>query len=79
LYALATSNAFSRQAKDVMDQAKSRASELPDDLMGRLRETMQKADQTTATAKENGSPRRRRATTARKTGARRRTAAQSSR
>jgi hypothetical protein len=39
LYALATSGAFSRQAKDVVDQARSRASELPDDLMGRLRQT----------------------------------------
>ena len=39
LYALTTNGAFSRQAKDVMDQARTRASELPDDLMGRLRRT----------------------------------------
>ena len=39
LYALATSGTFSRQAKDVMDQAKTRASELPEDLLGRIRQT----------------------------------------
>jgi hypothetical protein len=39
LYALATSGSFSRQAKDVMDQAKTRASELPDDLMKGVRQT----------------------------------------
>ena len=37
LYALATNGSFTRQAKDVMDQAKTRASELPDDLMSRIR------------------------------------------
>lgn len=42
LYALATSGTFSRQAKDVMDQAKTRASELPEDLLGRIRQTTQK-------------------------------------
>jgi hypothetical protein len=36
LYALATNGSFTRQAKDVMDQAKTRASELPDDLMSRI-------------------------------------------
>jgi hypothetical protein len=39
LYALATNGSFTRQAKDVMDQAKTRASELPDDLMSRIRQT----------------------------------------
>ena len=38
LYALATNGSFARQAKDVMDQAKTRASELPDDLMSRIRQ-----------------------------------------
>jgi hypothetical protein len=42
LYALATSGTFSRQAKDVMDQAKMRASELPEDLLGRIRQTTKK-------------------------------------
>ena len=38
LFALARSNYVSRQAKDVVDGAKSRASELPDDLMSRVRQ-----------------------------------------
>ncbi len=61
LYALATSGTFSRQAKDVMDQAKTRASELPEDLLGRIRQTTQKP------AGGNGSP-------ARKSGTRKKTA-----
>ena len=43
LYALATSGSFTRQAKNVMNQAKTRASELPDDLMSRVRQTSQKS------------------------------------
>ena len=39
LYALIKSDSFSRQAKDVMDEAKSRASELPEDLMTRVRQS----------------------------------------
>jgi hypothetical protein len=42
LYALATNGSFARQAKGVMDQAKTRASELPEDLIGRVREAPQK-------------------------------------
>jgi hypothetical protein len=41
IYALVRSDFFSRQAKDVIDEAKSRASELPDDLMTRIRETVE--------------------------------------
>ena len=41
LYALATNSAFTRRAKGVVDQAKTRASELPDDLMNRVRQTSQ--------------------------------------
>lgn len=43
LFALARSGAFTRQAKDVMEQAKSRASELPEDLIGRVRQTPQRS------------------------------------
>ena len=43
LYALATSGSLSRQAKEVMNQAKTRASELPEDLVGRVRETSPKS------------------------------------
>ncbi len=39
LYALVRSDVVSRQAKDVIDEAKTRASELPDDLMSRVRDT----------------------------------------
>ena len=39
LYALVKSDAFSRQAKDVMDEAKTRASELPEDLLTRVRQS----------------------------------------
>jgi len=38
LYALLKSDAFSRQARGVMDEAKERASELPDDLLARVRQ-----------------------------------------
>ena len=39
LYALATSTSFTRRTKDVMEQAKARASDLPDDLLNRVRHT----------------------------------------
>jgi hypothetical protein len=72
LYALATSRAFSRQAKDVMDQAKT----LPDDLIGRLRQTTQKPTEreTTRSSTGNGGRERRPQTKARKSGTRRKTA-----
>ncbi len=41
LYALVRSDFVSRQARDVIDEAKTRASELPDDLMSRVRETVE--------------------------------------
>lgn len=68
LYALATHGSFARGAKDVMDQAKSRASELPDDLVSRIRQTSQRS----TTSRSGGQARRRsssarRASTARKT------------
>ena len=71
LYALATSRTFSRQAKDVMDQAKT----LPDDLIGRLRQTTQKPSESeTRSSTGNGSRERRQPTRARKSGTRRKTA-----
>ncbi len=73
LYALATSGAFSRQARDVMDQARTRASELPDDLMGRLRQTTQKPSETSAKSTGTGRGRRQQ-TKARKSGTQRKTA-----
>jgi hypothetical protein len=41
LYALVTNNSVGRHAKDVMDQAKTRAAELPDDLMSRVSQASQ--------------------------------------
>jgi hypothetical protein len=61
LYALATNGAFTRRARDVMDQAKTRASELPDDLMGRVRQTSQQS------ADRSGSRPRSQTSSARKT------------
>jgi hypothetical protein len=62
LYALATNGAFSRQAKDVMDQAKTRASALPDDLMGRLRQTTKKSSHASRKSTGNGGQERRQQT-----------------
>jgi hypothetical protein len=42
LYALMTNKSFARQAKGVVEQAKTRASELPEDLLHRVRQTSQK-------------------------------------
>ena len=39
LYALVRSDSFTQQAREVVDEAKTRASELPDDLMKRVRHT----------------------------------------
>jgi hypothetical protein len=38
VYALVRSEYFSRQAKEVVDEAKSRAADLPDDLMTRVQQ-----------------------------------------
>ena len=66
LYALATNGSFTRQAKGVMDQAKTRASELPDDLLNRIRQTSRKS------TSENGGAGRQ-TSSARKTRARKTT------
>jgi hypothetical protein len=39
LYALVTRGSFQRQAKDVLEQAKERAAELPEELLGRVQQT----------------------------------------
>ena len=49
LYALLKSDALSRPAKEVMDEAKARASELPDDLLKMVRQS------TSSTSSRNGS------------------------
>jgi hypothetical protein len=47
LYALVRSESFSRGAKEVVGEAKTRASELPEDLVGRVRD----ATKTTSASK----------------------------
>jgi hypothetical protein len=42
MYALVTNRSFGRQAKGVIDGAKKRASELPEDLLKRARTTTQR-------------------------------------
>ena len=64
LYALVKSDSFSRQAKDVMDEAKSRASELPEDLLTRVRQSA---------ASKNGSQSNSATTRSRATGSARKT------
>jgi hypothetical protein len=51
-YALLKSDYFSRQAKGIVDDARTRALELPDDLMGRVRQATEGA------SSRNGSRRR---------------------
>ena len=60
-YALATSGAFTRQAKGVVDQARARASDLPDDLRSRIHDASQR------TAARNGGQGRRKSSSARRT------------
>lgn len=60
LYALATNGAFTRQAKGVLGQAKTRFSELPDDLLGRVKQTSRSSSGRT------GGQRRKQTSTARK-------------
>jgi hypothetical protein len=52
VYALVRSESFSRSAKGVVDEAKTRASELPEDLVGRVREA---AKTTSSTGSQSSS------------------------
>ncbi len=65
LYALVRSDSFSRQAREVVDEAKTRATELPDDLMARVRQTNGR------TSSGNGASSRRATTRSRKPSSRR--------
>jgi hypothetical protein len=63
VFALVRSEAFTRQAKDVMEEAKSRASDLPDELLRRVRQTSQSSrrngsQRTTSTASRPSSSRK---------------------
>jgi hypothetical protein len=56
LLALVRSDFFARQAKEVVNEAKTLASDLPDDLMGVVRQTGASGSKTRA-SQRNGSPR----------------------
>jgi len=74
LYAVMRSRAFTRQAKDAVSEAKTRAAELPDDLLGLVRQSSSSSSSSSKTrASQNGSKRR---STTRAAG-RRKTAARS--
>jgi hypothetical protein len=62
LFALAKSDFFARQAKSVVEEAKTRAADLPDELLGLVRETSPKS------GSRNGTQRPRHTSSARKTG-----------
>ena len=66
LYAMVRSKTVKRQAIEALDEAKSRASELPDELMGRVRQTANASgasSSTSSSASRNGSSRRRKSGT----------------
>ena len=65
LYALATSGSFSRQAKGVMNQAKARATDLPDELLGRIQQTSRKSTSTSGGQGRRQSNSRRKTSSAR--------------
>jgi hypothetical protein len=73
VYALVKSDFFSRRAKGVVDEAKARASDLPDDLMGRVRQTTARG----STSGQNGSASTRTTSSARKSSARKSSARKS--
>src|SRR4030095_15321449 len=56
LFALVKRDFFTRQAKGWVDEAKTRASDLPDDLLNHVRQTSQKSGRTSQTSSRTGSP-----------------------
>ena len=71
LYALATSNSFGRRTKGVMEQAKARAADLPEDLLNRVRQSPSGSTQSRSsngTRRSSGSNRSRRTSSRRKSG-----------
>ena len=78
LYAIVRSDVFSRQAKEVVDEAKTRASELPDDLVARVRQTTGASTSGSRQA-TRGSTSRRRSTGSRRSSSSRRAKASSPR
>ncbi len=82
LYALVKSDSFSRQAKDVMDEAKTRASELPEDLLTRVRQSASsrngsRSSSSSSSTRSRATGSARKTTGSRKKGSARKTAAAS--
>jgi hypothetical protein len=68
VYALATSGSLTRYAKGAVNQAKARASELPDELLGLVRQASQtSSSRRTTSSSGNGGKRRRGARSAART------------
>jgi hypothetical protein len=55
LYAMARSKTVTRQAKGALDEAKSRAAELPDELLGLVRQASKAAGTSTSTSTSSSS------------------------
>jgi hypothetical protein len=55
LFALGTNRSFTRQAKSVFNQAKERASDLPEDLVGRVQEATSATANKTAAGRSGSS------------------------
>ena len=71
LYALVKSDSFSRQAKEVMGDAKTRAAELPEELIGLVRQTTERSSsQSGSTQSRPAATQKKRATTRRRSSAR---------
>ena len=70
LYALVRSDFFARQAREVVDEAKTRASELPDDLLSRVRQTAVQA--ASGNGSQRGSAKTSKPSSTRKSGSKRR-------
>jgi hypothetical protein len=66
LYALVKSDSFSRQAKDVMDDAKTRAAELPEELIGLVRQTTERSPSRNGRAQSRPAGTQRKTTTTRR-------------
>jgi hypothetical protein len=64
LYALATNGSFAKRTKGAVEQAKARASELPEDLISRVRQSSPTTEGAANSSTRQSSP-------ARRTGARR--------
>ena len=62
LYALLKSDALARPAKEVMDEAKARASELPDDLLSMVRQSTSGASSRNGSATSSSASTRRNST-----------------